>query len=118
VVQPLAMVVKLLHALIARSAVLGPVARRVYIAQVTLAVLDNVRVLGLVQLGDGFPLRFPVVSESTELWVRGIDEQRSHVRHDMQEEQTAQHEQRDWIDVRPEARQQDAECTGAENSQH
>jgi len=36
----------------------------------------------------------------------------------MQEEKAAQHEQRDWVDVRPEARQQDAERTGAEHSQH
>lgn len=115
VVQPLAVVVELLHALIARAAVLGPVPGREYVAQVTLAVFDDVRVLGLVQLGHGLPRRSPVVAE---LRVRGVDEQRGRVRHNVQEEQAAQHEQRDRVYVGPEAGQQDAERTGAERGQH
>jgi len=115
VVQPLAVVVEFLHAFIARAAVFGPVSGRVNVAQVTFAVLDDVRVLALVQLRHGVA---PVVAYRPELRVRGVYKQRGDVRHDVQEEQTAQHEQHDRIEVGPEAGQQDAERTGAERGQH
>jgi len=75
-VQPLAMMVELLHALIARAAVLGPVPGRVHVAQVTFAVLDRVRVLALVQLRHGgrVPATAVPVAQGPTLRVRGVDE--------------------------------------------
>lgn len=114
VVQPLTVVIKLLYALIARPTVLGPVSRRVDVAQVTLAVLDDVRVLVLVQFGHDVTAAVP----AAQLRVRGVDEQRGHVRDDVQEEQAAQREQRGRVQVGPEAGQQHAERAGAERGQH
>lgn len=49
VVEPLAVVVKVRHALVAGAAVLGAFSRDLQSAQVAVSVLDDVLVLGAVQ---------------------------------------------------------------------
>jgi hypothetical protein len=77
-VEPFAVMVEYVDALVAHGAVLGSLRRDGDVAQVTTTVLDHVQVLRPVQLGDRFLGRNPA-----QVRIRRIEEQRAEVDDDV-----------------------------------
>jgi hypothetical protein len=83
-VQVFAVVIELLYALVTHRAVFGSMAARLNVAQVTASILDDVRVLGSIELGHHFSCAY-----FSEFNVGRIDKERRNVSNDMNDDKDA-----------------------------
>lgn len=104
VVQPLTVVVELADALVADAAVLGPAAGSLDVTQVTSAVLDDVRVLGAVELGHEVRGLEPAQGS-----VRRVQQEGGQVRDEVQQEETHQDGEEQGSEGVAEGRHEDEE---------
>lgn len=112
VVQPFTVVVELADALVAHAAVLGPAAGGLDVTQVTSAVLDDVRVLGAVELRHetgGL--------ESAQGRVRRVQQERGQVGHEVQQEETHQDGEEQGSEGVAEGRHEDEEDGSGEDEE-
>ena len=111
VVQPLAVVVEALHALVARAAVLRPGPGGADAAQVAAALLDDVRVLGAVQLGHGLGAARP------QRRLGGVEERGGEVGRQVQQQQRRERGETGGLRVRGQRGHQHQEGAHGEHGQ-